>query len=59
MKRHGHLHNSRENVVNILLGDSKLDPNDPRNAALLEVTKVCTYMYIHTYISVFCMYVCM
>ena len=26
-----------------LLGDSKLDPNDPRNAALLEVTKVCLY----------------
>ena len=30
-------------------GDSKLDPNDPRNAALLEVTKVlfcskCTYI---------------
>ena len=28
-------------VLNFLLGDSKLDPNDPRNAALLEVTKVC------------------
>lgn len=41
-----HLYIIYEKVDSVhLLGDSKLDPNDPRNVALLEVTKVCLYNY--------------